>query len=77
MTEYGTRLPEHPLDELLAYTGLTSWRYTIYHAQIPLDARPCRGPGTYKVEVVRFNGTVAAAVRPLNGQVTYEGNLHG
>ena len=77
MTEYGARLPEHPLDELLALTGLTSWQYTIFHAQVPLDARPCRGPGTYKVQIVRDDGAVAAAVRHLSGQVTFEGKLNG
>ncbi len=77
MIEYGTRLPQHPLDELLQLTGLVDWQYTVFHNQVPLDARPCRGPGTYKVEVIRYDGTAAAAVRHLNGQVTFEGKLHG
>ena len=73
MQVYGTQRQEHPYDDLVVRAGLADWKYTLFHDRVPIDARPCQRPGSYKVQLVGLDGVVYTATRFLEGHVSYEG----
>ncbi len=70
---YGTQDQKHPYDELVAKSGLADWKYTIFHPIVPIDARPCKRPGSATVQFVKHDGVVVSATRFIEGHVSFEG----
>ena len=68
MTEYGT-----PAEDLSAYHLLVSLvpmervKHILHHPRMPIDARPCRLPGSLLVQAVLVDGTVVSVRQPSIG----------
>lgn len=71
--DYGVQTPDHPWDELLAYSQGLAYKMRLFYPVVPLGAKFCQWPGSIKVQLILLDNKVLTAIRLADGSVRCSG----